>query len=185
MGRMLSKELWKVGWELGGCRRPPRSCSTWNGEGDVSCPAWAAQRGYCSVNSTCQSCLLFLVWFQLSRLMIAKRNINKSLQPVHSGFVQCFSSSSAVYVNNTAHVPRKTLIHHSLQKMHMEKRHSQFLHLSANKMTLMVSMENQLWQPQHVHSNKSTGYSNKKNHTTSVPSFSLNWTSEGDAVIHM
>lgn len=49
MGRMLSKELWKVGWELGGCRRPPRSCSTWNGEGDVSCPAWAAQRRYLPV----------------------------------------------------------------------------------------------------------------------------------------
>jgi len=116
MGRMLSKELRKVGWELGGCRRPPRSCSTWNGEGDVSCPD-GQHKG-----DTCQSCLLFLVWFQLSRLMIAKRNINKSLQPVHSGFVQCFSSSSAVYVNNTAHVLRKTLIHHSLQKMHMEKR---------------------------------------------------------------
>lgn len=122
---------------------------------------WAVLLGQ-HKGDTCQSCLLFLVWFQLSRVMIAKRNINKSLQPVHSGFVQCFSSSSAVYVNNTAHVLRKTLIHHSLQKMHMEKRHSQFLHLSANKMTLMVSTENQLWQPQHVQGSKSTGYSNKK-----------------------
>lgn len=131
---------------------------------------WAVLLGQ-HKGDTCQSCLLFLVWFQLSRLMIAKRNINKSLQPVHSGFVQCFSSSSAVYVNNTAHVLRKTLIHHSLQKMHMEKRHSQFLHLSANKMTLMVSMENQLWQPQHVHSNKSTGYSNKKKKSHHISSF--------------
>lgn len=117
MGRMLSKELRKVGWELGGCRRPPPGAAA-HGMGKEM---WAVLLGQ-HKGDTCQSCLLFLVWFQLSRLMIAKRNINKSLQPVHSGFVQCFSSSSAVYVNNTAHVLRKTLIHHSLQKMHVEKR---------------------------------------------------------------
>lgn len=82
----VSRDPWGQTWRMQTVALGAKA-SPWGGKSDLCCPGLDEDAGASRVQLVCKqlpAMSAFLAWSQLGRLMVAKRDINKTIHPANS-----------------------------------------------------------------------------------------------------